>query len=63
MKILNKLILGFVLGSIVLFMAYLFSVIIIGKWNILTVIPLPTIIAGYLFFSLYISWAIDIDNI
>lgn len=59
MKLLDKLISGFGLCLIGLFMAYLFGVIVIGDWNILTVTPLPTIIAGYLFFSLFLSWAIE----
>ena len=60
----NKLISGFGLALILLFMAYLFGVTVIGDWNILKVIPLPTIVAGYLFFSLYLSWAIEpIDKI
>jgi len=62
MKVLDKLIGGFGLCLIGLFMAYLFAVTIIGKWNILTVIPLPHIIAGYLFFSLYLSWAVEPVN-
>lgn len=57
MKTLDKLISGFGLGLVFLFMAYLFAVTVIGDWNILKIIPLPTIIAGYLFFSLYLSWA------
>lgn len=62
MKTLDKLISGFRLALIVLFMAYLFGVTVIGDWNILKVIPLPTIVAGYLFFSLYLSWAIEPIN-
>lgn len=58
----NKLISGFGLALILLFMAYLFSVTVIGDWNILKVIPLPTIVAGYLFFSLYLSWAVEPVN-
>lgn len=59
MNLLEKLISGFGLGLIALFMGYLLGVVVIGDWNILKVIPLPTIIAGYLFFSLYLSWAIE----
>ena len=58
----NKLISGFGLALILLFMAYLFGVTVIGDWNILKVIPLPTIVAGYLFFSLYLSWAVEPVN-
>jgi hypothetical protein len=58
----NKLISGFGLALILLFMAYLFAVTVIGDWNILKVIPLPTIVAGYLFFSLYLSWAVEPVN-
>ena len=58
----NKLISGFGLALILLFMAYLFAVTVIGDWNILKIIPLPTIIAGYLFFSLYLSWAVEPVN-
>ena len=58
----NKLISGFGLALILLFMAYLFRVTVIGDWNILKVIPLPTIVAGYLFFSLYLSWAVEPVN-
>lgn len=58
----NKLISGFGLALILLFMAYLFAVTVIGDWNILKVIPLPTIVAGYLFFSLYLSWAVEPIN-
>jgi len=59
MNLLDKLISGFGLGLIACFMGYLFVVTVIGDWNILKVIPLPTIIAGYLFFSLYLSWAVE----
>ena len=62
MKTLDKLISGFGLALVALFMAYLFGVIVIGDWNILKVIPLPTIVAGYLFFSLYLSWAVEPVN-
>ena len=58
----NKLISGFGLALILLFMAYLFGVTVIGDWNILKVIPLPTIVAGYLFFSLYLSWEVEPVN-
>ncbi len=62
MGILDKIIYGFGLSFVLLVMVYLFGVTIIGDWNILKVIPLPTIIAGYLFFSLYLSWAIEPIN-
>jgi len=64
MKTLDKLISGFGLSLIAFFMGYLFGVTVTGDWNILKVIPLPTIIAGYLFFSLYLSWAVEpVDKI
>lgn len=60
----DKLIGGFGISLILLFMAYLFVVTLIGKWNILTVIPIPTIIAGYLFFSFLFTWAVEpVDKI
>jgi len=62
MGILDKIIYGFGLSFVLLVMVYLFGVTIIGDWNILKVIPLPSIIAGYLFFSLYLSWAIEPIN-